>query len=90
MLKEECGEANEKDREERVVLEQELENVEEFLGKFSGFQKELAAKVEYAKAELEELTKQVKELIKAYGLDANDVPPKEFFEIFCNFSKEFT
>ena len=46
--------------------------------------------MEYAKTELEELTKLVGELIKAYGMDPKDVPPKEFFEIFFNFQKEFT
>ena len=90
MLKEECGEFIEKDREERKDIEQQIENSEDFLAKFSEFLKELKAKVEYAKTELEELTKLVGELIKAYGMDPKDVPPKEFFEIFYNFQKEFT
>ena len=90
MLKEECGESTEKDREERKEIEREIENIEDFLTQFKGFQNELVAKTEYANTELEELTKVVGELIKSYGLDPKEVPPKEFFEIFFLFQKEFT
>ena len=48
MLKEECGEATEKDRKEREQLEQEIENLEIYIEKFGTFQKELKEKVEYA------------------------------------------
>ena len=90
VLKEECGESTEKDRAERKEIETQIENVEDFLTQFKGFQNELTAKTEYAKTELEELTQSVGELIKSYGLEPKDVPPKEFFEIFFLFQKEFT
>ena len=35
MLKEECGEATEKDRKEREQLEQEIENLEIYIEKYS-------------------------------------------------------
>ena len=89
MLKEECGEATEKDRKEREQLEQEIENLEIYIEKFGTFQKELKEKVEYAQGELETLTDQITKLTKSYGLDAGNIPPKEFFEIFYQFSKEF-
>ena len=89
MLKEECGELNENDRKEREQLEQDIENFEIYIEKFGTFAKELKSKVDYAEGELQTLTEQVAKLTKVYGLDASAIPPKEFFEIFYTFAKEF-
>ena len=89
MLREECGEATPKDREERESLEQDIENLEIFTEKFGTFRKELKDKVDYAHGELEELTKQVADLTRSYGWDPKDIPPRELFEVFYVFSKEF-
>ena len=48
MLKEECGEATEKERNERKQLDQDIESLEIFAEKFGDFKIELASKVEYA------------------------------------------
>ena len=90
MLQEECGEVTNEEREMRDKLEQDIEALEIFIDKFEGFSKELAMKVEYATAELEMLTKQTVTLTVKYGLDPSTVPPKELFEIFFTFGKEFS
>ena len=89
LLQEECGQSTEEDREQTKKLEQEVEYLEIFIEKFSGFCKALELKVDYARSELETLTEKSKALTKKYGLDPKTVPPKELFEYFFIFSKEF-
>ena len=48
------------------------------------------SKVEYAKAEFEQLSARSEKLLKQFGCDPNRYKPKDLFDLLFDFAKDFS
>ena len=88
LIQEEAGEIDEKLIEKRKQAEEACERIEVFVDKFGSFLKELKIKVELGLAGLEKVKADVLNLNELFGQD-KDAKPKELFNLFSEFAKQF-
>ena len=62
----------------------------DFIDVFNPFKEELDSKIELGKLEFESIETQLTNVIAEYGEDPKAIAPKDFFQIFYSFAKEFS
>ena len=88
LIKEEAGDINEDDVQQRRLTEEKVERLEIFTEKFGVFLKELKIKCEIGKVGYERLKDVVIAFNILFGQD-KDTKPKELFGLFIEFAKQF-
>mmetsp|Transcript_3488 Transcript_3488/g.4634 ORF Transcript_3488/g.4634 Transcript_3488/m.4634 type:complete len:179 (-) Transcript_3488:801-1337(-) len=71
-------------------LQAKIEYNDMFISKFGAFQTEMDGKVDYAQKEYDTMSVKADKLIAAYGCNPNDYKPKDLFELFFNFARDFS
>ena len=71
-------------------MAQNVDQICDFIDAFTPFREELDTKIQYGKLEYDSIEKQLGEVITAFGEDPKAISPKDFFQIFYSFAKDFS
>lgn len=88
LIEEEAGSIDEKSIKKTKQAEEACERVEVFVDKFGTFLKELKVKVELGQAGFDKVKADVLKLNELFGQD-KDAKPKELFNLFSEFARQF-